>query len=107
MAAEAMLPAEYQSPPLKPFQPIQRRPAPTATIARLFGASTSRSRCSRGPITAAGTTPGRPAPRGGAEPGDACRQVDHVTAGEVDGTVLGEIPTTPDEEGVDRVDEHG
>ena len=61
--AEAISPALYQSPPLKPFQPIQSRPAPTATIARLFGASTSRSRCSRGPITAAATKPETPAAR--------------------------------------------
>ncbi len=86
----------YQSPPLKPFQPIQSRPAPTATIARLFGASTSRSRCSRGPITQAAT-----------KPGDAGGEVDHVTTGEVDRALLGEEATAPDQEGVDRVDEAG
>src|SRR5690349_23959296 len=58
--AEAMLPALYQSPPLNPFQPIHSNPAPIATIARLFGASTSRSRWSRGPITAAATKPETP-----------------------------------------------
>ncbi len=62
-AAEAMPLTSYQSPPLKPFQPIQRRPAPTATMARLFGASTSRSRCRRGPITHAATNPETPAAR--------------------------------------------
>ncbi len=61
--AEATDSALYQSPPLKPFQPIQSKPAPTATIARLFGASTSRSRCRRGPITAAATNPEMPAAR--------------------------------------------
>ncbi len=61
--AEATSPALYQSPPLNPFQPIHSNPAPTATIARLFGASISRSRCRRGPITAAATKPETPAAR--------------------------------------------
>ena len=62
-APEAMVPASYQSPPLKPFQPIHSSPAPTATIARLFGASISRSRWRRGPITQAATKPETPAAR--------------------------------------------
>ena len=62
-APEAISPDSYQSPPLNPFQPIQSSPAPTATIARLFGASTSRSRCRRGPITQAATKPETPAAR--------------------------------------------
>ena len=40
---------------VKPFQPSHRSPAPAATINRLFGASISRSRARRGPITAAAT----------------------------------------------------
>ena len=62
-AAEALAPAKYGSPPLKPFQPSHRSPAPVATISRLFGASISRSRLSRGPITAAATKPETPAER--------------------------------------------
>src|SRR5215469_4553270 len=60
-AAAAEFAAEYGSPPLKPFQPNHRRPAPTATIATLFGASISRSLWRRGPITAAATKPDTPA----------------------------------------------
>src|SRR5437764_899904 len=63
----------YGSPPLKPFQPSHSRPAPTATIATLFGASISRSRCRRGPITAAATNPDTPAethPEGPQDPHD-------------------------------------
>src|ERR1700729_1602138 len=62
-AAAADMWAAYGSPPLNPFQPIHSRPAPTATIARLFGASTSRSRWSRGPMTHAATNPETPADR--------------------------------------------
>jgi hypothetical protein len=62
-ATEASVPAKYGSPPLKPFQPSHRIPAPTATIRRLFGASISRSRASLGPITAAATNPLMPAAR--------------------------------------------
>src|SRR5437764_14847710 len=51
----------YGSPPLNPFHPSHSNPAPTATIATLLGASTSRSRISRGPITAAATNPATPA----------------------------------------------
>ena len=36
-AEEASAPALYGSPPLKPFQPSHRSPAPMATIARLLG----------------------------------------------------------------------
>ena len=63
MAAEASAPAKYGSPPLKPFQPSHRMPAPTATNIRLFGTACSRSRLSRGPITAAATNPDTPAAR--------------------------------------------
>src|ERR1700747_2873954 len=52
-AAAASAPAKYGSPPLKPFQPSHRIPAPTATNSRLFGMARSRSRLSLGPITAA------------------------------------------------------
>ena len=62
-AAVASAPAKYGSPPLKPFQPSHRMPAPTATNSRLFGTAFSRSRCSRGPITAAATKPDTPAAR--------------------------------------------
>ena len=62
-AAAADMFDAYGSPPLKPFQPSHSNPAPTATIATLFGASISRSRCSRGPITAAATNPATPAER--------------------------------------------
>ncbi len=62
-AADAEAPAKYGSPPLKPFQPSHSNPAPTATMATLLGASISRSRCKRGPITAAATKPDTPAER--------------------------------------------
>ena len=61
MAASA--PAKYGSPPLKPFQPSHRMPAPVAHSSRLFGAPCSRSFFSRGPITAAATKPAVPADR--------------------------------------------
>ena len=56
-AAAASAPAKYGSPPLKPFQPSQRRPAPTATNGTLLGAPVSRSRRSLGPTIAAATNP--------------------------------------------------
>ena len=84
----------YGSPPLKPFQPSHSKPAPTATIATLFGASISRSRCES-----------RPDHRRCDEARDAGRQVDHVTAGEVDRAVMGEEAAAPHQERVDRVDE--
>ena len=62
-AAAASAPAKYGSPPLKPFQPSHRMPAPTATNIRLFGMARSRSRLSRGPTTAAATKPDTPAAR--------------------------------------------
>ena len=62
-AAAASAPAKYGSPPLKPFQPSHRMPAPTATNIRLFGMARSRSRRSRGPMTAAATKPDTPAAR--------------------------------------------
>ena len=63
MAAAALEPAKYGSPPLKPFQPSHRMPAPTATKSRLLGTAFSRSRFRRGPITAADTKPETPAAR--------------------------------------------
>ena len=62
-AAAASAPAKYGSPPLKPFQPSHRIPAPTATNMRLFGMARSRSRLSLGPTTAAATKPDTPAAR--------------------------------------------
>src|SRR5450755_3849436 len=62
-AAAESAPAKYGSPPLKPFQPSHRIPAPTATNIRLFGMARSRSRASRGPMTAAATNPDVPAAR--------------------------------------------
>ena len=63
MAAAASEPAKYGSPPLKPFQPSHRMPAPTATNIRLFGTACSRSRRSLGPMTHAATKPEMPAAR--------------------------------------------
>ena len=62
-AAAASAPAKYGSPPLKPFQPSHRMPAPTATNIRLFGMAFSRSRRSRGPMIAAAVKPETPAAR--------------------------------------------
>ncbi len=62
-AAVASAPAKYGSPPLKPFQPSHRIPAPTATNSRLFGTAFSRSLASLGPTTAAATKPETPAAR--------------------------------------------
>ena len=62
-AAPASAPAKYGSPPLKPFQPSHRMPAPTATNIRLFGIAFSRSRLRRGPMIAADTKPETPAAR--------------------------------------------
>src|ERR1700759_5692309 len=60
-ASDALAPEKYGSPPLKPFQPSHKMPAPTAAIGRLLGTARSRSRPSRGPITAAATNPLVPA----------------------------------------------
>jgi len=62
-AAPASALAKYGSPPLKPFQPSHKMPAPTATNSRLFGMARSRSRLSRGPTTAAAVKPDTPAAR--------------------------------------------
>src|SRR5258707_11550760 len=62
-ASDASAPEKYGSPPLNPFQPNHRTPAPTAAIGRLFGTACSRSRASLGPITAAATNPVVPAAR--------------------------------------------
>ncbi len=63
IAAEASALAKYGSPPLKPFQPSHRIPAPTIAISRLLGGKWSRSCWIRGPITAAATKPDVPAAR--------------------------------------------
>src|SRR6201981_826289 len=62
-ASDASAPEKYGSPPLNPFQPNHRTPAPTAARGRLFGNACSRSRVSLGPITAAATNPVVPAAR--------------------------------------------
>ena len=62
-ASDASAPEKYGSPPLNPFQPSHRMPAPTAARGRLLGTARSRSRASRGPITAAATNPVVPAAR--------------------------------------------
>ena len=62
-AAAALAPAKYESPPLKPFQPSQSIPAPTATSIRLVGGKARRSLARRGPITQAATKPDTPAAR--------------------------------------------
>src|ERR1700682_2011220 len=62
-AKDALAPAKYGSPPLNPFQPSHRIPAPTAATGGLFGTARSRSRASLGPITAAATKPVVPAAR--------------------------------------------
>ena len=61
VAASAL--EKYGSPPLKPFQPSHRMPAPIATMVRLCGTNLARSRASRGPITHAATKPLVPAAR--------------------------------------------
>src|SRR5689334_9143020 len=62
-ASDASAPEKYGSPPLKPFQPNHKMPAPTAARGKLFGTARSRSRASLGPITAAATNPEVPAAR--------------------------------------------
>src|SRR5580693_7949742 len=62
-AAPASALAKYGSPPLKPFQPIHRMPAPTSVTSRLFGGKLSRSACSRGPTTQAAIKPEEAAAR--------------------------------------------
>src|ERR1700730_10412470 len=62
-AAPASALAKYGSPPLKPFQPIHRMPAPTKVTSKLLGGKLSRSACSRGPVTHAATKPDVPAAR--------------------------------------------
>ena len=55
--------AAYGSPPLKPFQPIQRIPAPTSTEPMLLGRLSSRSASMRGPSHHAATKPAVPEER--------------------------------------------
>ena len=52
--------AEYGSPPLKPFQPVQRIPAPTSMRVMLLGLASMRSMSSLGPIHHAPTKPAVP-----------------------------------------------
>ncbi len=62
-ADAASAPAKYGSPPLKPFQPSHKMPAPTATIIKLWGTNLFRSLARRGPMTAAAVKPETPAAR--------------------------------------------
>src|ERR1700750_3247625 len=62
-ASDALAPEKYGSPPLNPFQPNQRTPAPTAASGRVLGTACSRSRLNLGPMTAAATNPDVPAAR--------------------------------------------
>ena len=52
--------AAYGSPPLKPFQPVHRIPAPTNMRVMLLGFASTRSAGSRGPIHHAPTKPAVP-----------------------------------------------
>ena len=90
-AAAASAPAKYGSPPLKPFQPSHRIPAPTATNRRLFGMARSRSRLSL-----------RPDDRRGDEAGHAGGQVDDVAAGEVQRALARPVAAAPQQERVHR-----
>ena len=60
-AAAASWFAVYGSPPLKPFQPSQRIPAPASAMIRLLGSKSLRSASRRGPTIAAVTKPEIPA----------------------------------------------
>ena len=63
-AAVASAPAKYGSPPLKPFQPSHRMPAPTAMNSRLFGTGLlAGPGAAAGPTMAAATKPETPAAR--------------------------------------------
>lgn len=55
--------AAYGSPPLKPFQPVQRMPAPTSMRVMLLGLASMRSESRRGPIHHAPTKPAVPEDR--------------------------------------------
>ena len=55
--------AAYGSPPLKPFHPVQRIPAPTSMRVTLLGLASTRSDGIRGPIHQAPTKPAVPADR--------------------------------------------
>ena len=53
--------AAYGSPPLKPFHPVHRIPAPTSMSVMLLGLASTRSAGMRGPIHHAPTKPAVPA----------------------------------------------
>ena len=93
-AAAASAPAKYGSPPLKPFQPSQRMPAPTATNTQVV-----RHRLLAVPLQP------RPDHRGGDEAGHAGREVDHVAAAEVQRALAGPEAAAPEQERVHRVGE--
>lgn len=59
-AAPASGLAAYGSPPLNPFHPIQRIPAPTNMSKMLLGVASSKSSSMRGPIQNAPTNPAVP-----------------------------------------------
>ena len=59
-AAPASGEAAYGSPPLKPFHPSQRIPAPTSDSRMLWGLKFSRSCLRRGPTHQAATNPAVP-----------------------------------------------
>ena len=75
-ADAASAPAKYGSPPLKPFQPSHRMPAPTATKQQVV----------RHAVLA---VPGEPRPdhRRGDEAGDPGGEVDHVATAVVQGAL--------------------
>ena len=84
-------PAKYGSPPLKPFQPSHRMPAPDRGHRQVVGHRAFP--VARQP---------RPDHRGRDEPGGAGRQVDHVPAGVVQRALLGGPPAAaPQQERVD------
>ncbi len=60
-AAPASALAVYGSPPLKPFQPSHRMPAPASAMIKLFGSNSLRSASERAPTIAAETNPETPA----------------------------------------------
>src|ERR1700733_7208977 len=63
-AAPASALAKYGSPPLKPFQPIHRMPAPTRVTSKLFGGKWSRAAWRRGRRTRGAVNPEAPARKG-------------------------------------------
>src|SRR5262249_40903993 len=97
-AAAASAPAKYGSPPLNPFQPSHRMPAPTETSSRLLGTPWDRSRLSRGPLTPADPPPPQP-------PHPPAPLAHPPPAAEVERAVRGPPAAAPEEERVNRVGE--